>query len=341
MGSNKRKNKIELGEPFPYPVILSKFLPAKKLHIIISFNQAFSQHFPGVNITLQKSNMEEIFGDLFRENPLTSLQFMGMPFYVLTYPLSKRKRLHIFIEEKVWLKFPQWYHTERLASLGKLAGEISHELNNPLGGILLYANMLKEEIPAQSKWQELVDKIIKLTTRCKIISRALLDFGKPERVKKEWINLNNPIKNIYNLVKDYQIFKEIKFIFNLDPKLPIFYANQTQMEQVFLNLFTNAAEAMQGKGEIRVETKARDDRIIIKVSDTGPGIAIENLPYIFDPFFTTKKTGKGTGLGLSICHSIIRRHGGEIRVENNPKGGAVFEIILPLPTREALREDVF
>lgn len=175
----------------------------------------------------------------------------GTPCYVLNIPLSKRKILHIFLEEKIWLKFPQWYHTERLASLGKLAGEISHELNNPLGGILLYANMLKEELPLNSRWQELVDKIIKLTTRCKIISRALLDFGKPERAKKDWINLNEPILNIYNLIKDYQIFKEINFIFDLDSKLPIFYANQTQMEQVILNLFTNAAEAMKGKGEIK------------------------------------------------------------------------------------------
>ncbi|MFN3504669.1 MAG: sensor histidine kinase [Caldimicrobium sp.] len=328
-----------LGEDFSYPVAITKLL--KKGHSILFVNKAFYEKFTNFEVIPRQTTLEKLFGDYFKDMSLISLKYLGTNFYILNFPLTKRKKLHIFLEEKVWFKFPHWFHTERLASLGKLAGEISHELNNPLGGILLYANMLKEELPAQSRWQDLVDKIIKLTIRCRVISRALLDFGKPERAKKEWINLNKPIMNIYELIKDYHIFKEIKFHFNLDTELPIFYANPTQMEQIFLNLFTNAAEAMKGKGEIFVETKASDDKIVIKVRDTGPGISEEVLPYIFDPFFTTKKTGKGTGLGLSICHSIIRRHGGEIRVSNHPMGGAIFEIVLSLPTREALREDVF
>lgn len=333
---NVEKN---LGEDFPYPIAITKLL--KKGHFILFVNKAFNEKFSNFEIIYKKTTLEILFGDFFKGLSLTSINYSGVNFYVLNFPLNRFKKLHIFLEEKLWLKFPHWFHTERLASLGKLAGEISHELNNPLGGILLYANMLKEELPAQSKWQELVDKIIKLTIRCRVISRALLDFGKPERVKKEWINLNEPIVNIFELIKDYHIFREIKFHFNLEPNLPIFYANPTQMEQVFLNLFTNAAEAMNGKGEIFVETKASDDKILINVRDTGPGISEEILPYIFDPFFTTKKPKKGTGLGLSICHSIIRRHGGEIRVSNHPQGGAIFELLLPLPTREALREDGF
>ncbi len=336
----KKVRKLQWGEDFPYPVVLSEY-SAKRGHKILFYNRAFSNNFVQHKGNLNKTTLEELLGDYFKGNGLIVIYIKNSPYCVINFSISKKRKLHFFIEEKAWLRFPQWYHTERLASLGKLAGEISHELNNPLGGILLYANMLKEELPKSSKWADLVDKIIKLTTRCKIISKALLDFGKPERAKKEWINLNEPILNIYDIIKDYQIFKNIKFNFDLDPNLPIYYANHTQMEQVFLNLFTNAAEAMKGEGEIKVETKAKDDKIIIRISDTGPGIPEDILPYIFDPFFTTKKTGKGTGLGLSICHSIIRRHSGEIRVETNPSGGATFEIILPLPTREALREDGF
>lgn len=329
-----------LWEEYPYPISLSK-RENEGVHRIIYVNKAFVRTFAHLQIIPEKSTLENFFGPLFDDVGLTSFQFMANPFYLLTLPLNNPYKLHIFIEEKIWLQFPQWFHTERLASLGKLAGEISHELNNPLGGILLYADILKEELPQNPRWHELLDKIIALARRCKVIARALLDFGKPERGKKEWVNLNDIILKIYDLIKEYQVFKKVKFIFKLDPKFPIYYANPTQMEQVFLNLFTNAAEAMKGEGTIKVETKARDDRIVIRIRDNGPGIPKEILPYIFDPFFTTKKTGKGIGLGLSICHSIIKRHGGQIKVENAKEGGALFEIILPLATREALREDVF
>ncbi|MGC9142199.1 MAG: sensor histidine kinase [Caldimicrobium sp.] len=326
-------------DDYPYPLIISK--KEREFHRVIYFNKCFSQTFSNLEIIPEKSLLEDLFGPLFEEIGLSSFQFMANPFYLLTLPLPFPYKLHLFIEEKIWLQFPQWFHTERLASLGKLAGEISHELNNPLGGILLYADMLKEELPQNPRWHELLDKIINLARRCKVIARALLDFGRPERGKKEWVNLNEIILKIYDLIAAYQIFQKIKFIFNLDSNLPKYYANPTQMEQVFLNLFTNAAEAMKGEGTIIVETKARDDRIVIRVKDTGPGIPKEILPYIFDPFFTTKKTGKGIGLGLSICHSIIKRHGGQIKVDRPSEGGALFEITLPLATREALREDVF
>ncbi|MCS7198931.1 MAG: ATP-binding protein [Caldimicrobium sp.] len=336
-----KKALFKFWDRFPYPLVLSKYSSKLNRHKIESFNKAFLEVFKFPEGIPLKKSLEEIFGDYFKELGMYSLSYREKTYYLVNLPYSLRQTLHVFIEERAWLRFPHWFHTERLASLGKLAGEISHELNNPLGGILLYSNMLKEELGPSHPLQGIIDKIIALTTRCKIISKALLDFGKPERGKKEWINLNDVIMTIYNLVADYQIFKNVNFIFNLDPKLPLFYANPTQMEQVILNIYTNATEAMKGLGEIRTETKVRDDRIIIRIADSGPGIPPEILPFIFDPFFTTKQTGKGTGLGLSICHSIIKRHGGIIKVENLSKGGAAFEIILPLATREALREDVF
>lgn len=334
------KELFRVWDDYPYPLVISKRDEETKKHLLFFWNRAFSKTFERLSYK-EGDSLEELFGPLFEEDGLTSFQFMATPFYLLNLPLLQPFRLHIFIEEKIWLQFPQWFHTERLASLGKLAGEISHELNNPLGGILLYAEMLKEELPPNPRLHELIDKIIGLARRCKIIARALLDFGKPERGKKEWVNLNEIILKVYELISEYPLFKRVRFEFYLDENLPTYYANPTQMEQVFLNLFTNASEAMKGEGSIRIETKARADRIEIKVRDTGPGIPKEILPYIFDPFFTTKGEKKGIGLGLSICHSIIKRHGGRIKVENLPEGGAQFEIILPLATREALREDVF
>ncbi len=326
-------------ESIGLPFILSKI--TKRGHKVLWVNRAFKEAFPQFSSLEGEIYLESLFGPYFDSPGLEYFTYLGKPYYHLCLPLGKKRKIHVLIEESFWLRFPHWYHTERLASLGKLAGEISHELNNPLGGILLYANMLKEELGSNSRLQDYVDKIIALTTRCRIISKALLDFGKPERGKKEWINLNQVIQNIYNLISDYQVFRKVKFVFNLDPELPPFYANPTQMEQVFLNLFTNAVEAMKGEGTIWVETKGREDRIIIRVTDSGPGIPPEIMPFIFDPFFTTKSSGKGTGLGLSICHSIIKRHGGYIRVENLPEKGASFEIVFPLATREALREDAF
>ncbi len=308
-------------------------------HKIWDFNSQFFNKFLIFFKEKENAYLEDFFGSLFFDPGLNFFTFEKQLFYVLNIPLDSAKKLHIFFEEKNWMKFPYWFHTERLASLGKLAGEIAHELKNPLSGILLYANMIKEEIPSDAPYKDWVEKIIALTNRCKIITKGLLDFGKPERGKKEWLNLNEVLKRVYQLISEYQLFKNIKVNWNLWNDLPMIYANKTQIEQVFFNLFTNAAEAMKGKGEITVETFVKNDNIIIKIKDTGPGIPLEIMPFIFDPFFTTKDKTKGTGLGLSICHGIIKRHGGQIRVYNLREGGACVEINISLPTREALRED--
>ena len=297
-------------EKLPFPSVISESVKTGEeyQHRILYFNAEFVKKFPFVSEE-PGLFLEELFGPVFGEPGLSYFSYENQNFYVFNLPVGEGKKLHFFVEEKEWLRFPHWFLRDRLASLGKLAGEISHELNNPLSGILLYANLLKEELPQGSPYHLWVDRIINLTQRCKTIAKGLLDFGKPERGNWEWIDLNALLQKVHELVKEYPLFRHIKFFWKLYHNLPAFYGNRVQIEQVILNLFTNAAEAMKGKGEIAVETCIKNDHIVIRIMDTGPGIPREVMPYIFDPFFTTKEANKGTGLGLSICHGIVKSQG--------------------------------
>jgi len=241
-------------------------------------------------------------------------------------PLGGDRRLLILWEKEEGARLRE----ERLAAMGKLAGEIAHEINNPLGGILLYSNLLKEDLPPESPLHTHVEKIIKLATRCRIIAKALLGFGRPEGVHKEPVNLNVLLKEMYDLVSDYRVLRRIKPYWHLRPDLSPVQAVKPQLEQVVLNLIINAGEAMEGRGEIHFETGQTEKEVFFEVRDTGPGIPEDILPLIFEPFFTTKKSGKGTGLGLSICHGIVKQHGGRIEVRNLKPRGAAFRVFLPL-----------
>ncbi len=225
-----------------------------------------------------------------------------------------------------------WIQSERLAAMGKLAGEIAHEINNPLGGILLYANLLKEDLPSESPHLDLVEKIIKLATRCRIIAKALLNFGRPEESLEEWLDLNQILTDMFSLIEDHRLFRRQEIIWELSPELPLIQGNRNQMEQLVLNLIINAGEALNnrpGKIYLRTFYDEIDGMVVLEVEDTGEGISPEILPRIFEPFFTTKTGGKGTGLGLSICHGIVKRHRGQIEVESTLKEGTIFRIKLP------------
>ncbi len=307
-------------------------------HKIIQTNEAFLTCFHH-KVSSPHVFLESLLGHYSFTNQITFFPYEGSFFYAINFHLADPYRLHIFLKDSELFKFHGWFHKERLLSLGKLAGEISHELKNPLAGILLYAETLKESLGEKNKERELIEKIIILARRCRAIIKTLLNFGRPEGEKKEWINLNHVIMRVYDFLASYQSFKDIEFEMKLDENLPSFYSSPTQIEQVMFNLLTNAAEAMKGKGKIRIETIGKPDKIIIRVMDTGPGIPKEILPFIFDPFFTTKGGKEGAGLGLAICANIVKHHGGRIEAKNRKDGGAEFCITFPLPTREALRED--
>lgn len=230
----------------------------------------------------------------------------------------------------------QLVQSEKIASIGRMAAGVAHEINNPLSGILIYAELLKEELKDNPALQNDVQEIINQTLRCKKIVSELLEFSRQSIGKPSYFHLEELINLCLNMLIKQALFHDIKVIKNIQPDMPKMYGDMGQLQQVFINLFINAADAMQGKGTLTVEASFDQDKnkFIIKVSDTGPGIPEELRNKVFDIFFTTKPAGKGTGLGLSISQNIVNLHGGSIRFECPPEGGTTFIVELPLKAEE-------
>ncbi|MFZ5586193.1 MAG: PAS domain-containing sensor histidine kinase [Thermodesulfobacteriota bacterium] len=225
----------------------------------------------------------------------------------------------------------QLIRSERLAATGKLAFDIAHEVNNPLGGILTYAHLMAEDLGEDNPLFSTAEKIIKLTNRCKIIVRGLLDFARQDMPNKEALDLNQVLGEMLSLIEGHVILKGVELTRRLDPHLPSFYGHRAKLEQVFLNMVINAAEAMEGKGRLELTTSHDEEAGEIRVvfRDYGPGIPEDVARRIFEPFFTTKARGRGTGLGLAISHGIIKQHEGRIELVTAPGKGATFSIVLP------------
>ena len=222
--------------------------------------------------------------------------------------------------------------TEKLASLGKLAAGVAHEINNPLGGILIYSHLLLEETKKESPYYQNLEKIVKETTRCKDIVKGLLEFARPKEPEATSTNINELLDKSLSLVESQSLFQNIRVEKQYAADLPLIIADSAQLQQVFMNIILNAADAMAGQGSLKLRTSLDADgrNISIVFSDTGPGINEEDKEKIFDPFFTTKEVGHGTGLGLSISYSIIRKHQGTINVQSDPGRGATFIVTLPV-----------
>lgn len=220
--------------------------------------------------------------------------------------------------------------TERLASLGQMAAGVAHEINNPLGGILLYSNLVLEEMDQENPSRENMEKIIYQTERCKKIVQNLLDFARTPSGNLTPLSINEVIKTSLNLVKDQSIFHGIEVKTELADDLPQVMGDPSRLEEVFLNLFINATDAMCGKGVLTISSRLSSTGALkVQITDTGKGIDKAYLPHIFEPFFTTKDPGQGTGLGLSITYGIIQKHGGLIDVVSEPGKGTTFTITLP------------
>jgi two-component system NtrC family sensor kinase len=222
--------------------------------------------------------------------------------------------------------------SERLAVVGQLAADVAHELNNPMQGIVTYSHLLLEKLPADDPRRVSVEKIVTQASRCTTIVRALLDFSRPKKPAKELANLCAIIEECFSLVEDRALFHNIEVVRDYAECIPKAVVDPAQMQQVFMNLIMNAAEAMGGTGRLKVIThfEAARDAIQITFRDTGHGIGEDDLGRIFDPFFTTKEIGHGTGLGLAISFGIVKEHGGTITVESQVGVGTAFTVELPL-----------
>ena len=222
--------------------------------------------------------------------------------------------------------------TEKLASLGKLAAGIAHEINNPLGGILIYSHLLLEDLEKTNPHYENLEKIVKETTRCKDIVKGLLEFARPKEPEATSTDVNELLQKSLSLIESQSLFQNIRVVRDYAENLPRIVADSSQLQQVFMNIILNAADAMQGEGRLILKTYVdeKGENLYIDFKDTGPGIKEEDKQKIFDPFYTTKEVGHGTGLGLSISYSIIRKHQGTISVESTYGKGVTFTIKLPV-----------
>ncbi len=221
--------------------------------------------------------------------------------------------------------------SEKLASIGRLAAGIAHEINNPLTSVLTFSSLLLRK--ADESQREKLDIIVKETTRCGEIVRELLNFARQSEPKKEACNINKIIVSALSLTKnqlkvsDSRINTAVEF-----QELPPLMADRDQLLEVFINMVINALDAMPQGGDLMTKTRLLEDgkTIEISISDTGQGIPEEDLEKIFEPFFTTKEAGKGTGLGLAVSYGIIEAHKGSIDVKSEVGKGTTFIITLPV-----------
>jgi len=226
----------------------------------------------------------------------------------------------------------QLIQSQKIASIGRMAAGVAHEINNPLSGILIYTELLKETLKDKPEVLKDLQEIIDQTLRCKTIASELLEFSRKSAGKISSFSLDDLITKCLALLINKASFQNIVVTTDIDMNMPNLTADMSQLQQVFTNLFINAADAMDGKGKLHIRATFDQDRSLfaIRVADTGPGIPQECRDKIFDIFFTTKPAGKGTGLGLSVSQNILKIHGGHIAFECPAEGGTVFTVELPL-----------
>ena len=237
------------------------------------------------------------------------------------------------ITAKVHLE-EQLLQAEKLSSIGLLAAGIAHEVNTPITGISSYTQMLLKETPSTDRRKPILEKIEKQTFRAAEIVNRLLNFARLNGSEFKDLDVNQLIRESLSLLDHQMPRNNIKLEACLDGSVPPIYGNAGKLQQVFVNLFLNARDAMPAGGELKVQTSMNDSMVIVDIQDTGVGISEENIKQIYDPFFTTKSTGAGTGLGLAVTYGIIQDHGGRIFVDSAPGKGTHFR--LKLPTRRSL-----
>ncbi|MDJ0722019.1 MAG: ATP-binding protein [Desulfobacterales bacterium] len=230
----------------------------------------------------------------------------------------------------------QLLQAEKMASLGKLAAGVAHQINNPLGGIILFAGLMLEEYDLEKPAQEDLRRILRDAERCKDTVKELLEFARQTRHEMRPLDINEAIVRTLFLLENQTLFQNIDIVRRLDEDIPPVKGDSQQLNHVFMNIILNAAQAMQGNGRLTVSTKRgpNDKRAHIAIADTGPGIPPDIMPHIFEPFFTTKEEGEGTGIGLSLVYGIVESHGGTIRAVNREPTGTSFFIELPLSQPE-------
>ena len=233
------------------------------------------------------------------------------------------------VTEKVQLE-QQLLQAEKLSSIGLFAAGIAHEVNTPLTGISSYVQMLIQETDSEDPNLDVLKSIEKQSFRASTIINNLLNFARVSETEVQQVNLNSLMLETLSLLDHPLRNSGVDVALDLDPGLPSTLGSGGRLQQVFMNLFLNARDAMPDGGELVVRTRQKNSTLLIEISDTGKGISPENVKRIYDPFFTTKGIGRGTGLGLSVSYGIIQEHSGRISVDSRPGKGTTFTLAIPL-----------
>ena len=225
--------------------------------------------------------------------------------------------------------------TEKLAAIGQLASGVAHEINNPLGVIKCYANLIDKGLSKETQATEDIRIIRKHTEQCQSVVEALLNFARISEPKMAPTDIHACIEGILSVILPQLLKENISIQKGLVDNIPTITVDQQKIKQVMMNLFMNACQAMTPSGTLTVRTRLQDNGnfVAIEVIDTGHGIDEKYIDRIFEPFFTTKGSRKGTGLGLSVSYGIIKQHGGEIEVVSDPGKGTMFIVFLPMDSR--------
>jgi two-component system, NtrC family, sensor kinase len=283
-------------------------------------------------------------GDLDFQIPIRSedeLGIFGRSFNQMTQDLKRAKtaltewgnRLEHLVEERTRdLREAQdrLVRSEKLASVGKLAAGVAHEINNPLTGVLTFSQLLMEEFPPETSQYQDLKVIHQETLRCRKIVRGLLEFSRQTAPEKRSVDIHVLLDEVLNIVANQESFQNIQLMRAMEGEVPPLMADRDQLKQVFFNIVVNASEAMVDGGTITIRTKYLPERsqVAIYFEDDGPGISPENLDKLFDPFFTTKEMG--TGLGLAVSYGIIKVHRGNIEIKSKPGEGCQVVVTLPV-----------
>jgi two-component system NtrC family sensor kinase len=230
--------------------------------------------------------------------------------------------------------------SEKLASLGKMAAGVAHEINNPLTSILINTHLMLEKVDDKHAFFESLDLIAEETSRCSQIVKGLLEFSRQNPPQKSYGDINDILSQTVELVQNQISLHNIKVIKKFSDEIPLIKLDKDKVKQVFLNLMMNASDAMPKGGTLTIETRLTTDKKHAEIlfSDTGIGIPKENIHKLFDPFFTTKHSG--TGLGLAVSYGIIKQHQGNINIESEPGKGSTFLINFPIDDKNAQRRSV-
>jgi signal transduction histidine kinase len=224
----------------------------------------------------------------------------------------------------------QLIRTEKLAAMGTLSAGVAHEVNNPLASISSLIQMMESQDDLDSETKEKLKLIRNQIHRISQVTKDMMDFARVRPAAKSEVDINEIIESSLRLASFDKSFQKLTIEQSLDKSIPRVFIDSDQFQQVFLNLFLNARDAMPNGGKLSIQTKQNEQYVEIEIKDSGVGIDQKDIKKIFDPFYTTKSTGQGTGLGLAVCYGIITAHDGQIEVSTKVDGGTLFSIFIPI-----------